>query len=158
LEIITNNEVQMQELGKAVARVLEEKDSVYLIGDLGVGKTTLARGIVRGLGYQGRVNSPTFTIMNIYQSNPVVYHLDFYRLSSNDIFDLGLNDYIGRNGISIIEWPESGENVLPEEALIIHIYLIDDDYQRERLVRISAQGEHYLQKIKELGKIVGTGS
>jgi len=158
LETIVHNDGEMQELGKAIAGVLEINDVVYIVGDLGVGKTTLTRGIARGLGYKGRVNSPTFTIMNVYEIVPVIYHFDFYRLEGADMFDLGLEDYLGREGISIIEWPQAGETILPEEALIININLIDDDYEQGRTVKILARGEQYLQKIEELKKIVGVSS
>ena len=158
MQIFIENEIEMQKLGKALAQVLEENDVIYLIGDLGVGKTTLTKGIAKGLGYRGRVNSPSFTLMNIYESAVPIYHLDFYRLDSHDIFDLGLEDYVGRKGISIIEWPEVGKNVLPLEAIIINILLVDDDYDKGRLVKISALNEKYIKKIKELGIIVGASS
>ncbi len=157
-DIIVYSDEEMQNLGMAIARVLEEGDLVYLVGDLGVGKTTLARGIARGLGYKGRVNSPTFAIMNVYENIPPIYHFDFYRLETGDIFDLGLEDYLGRGDIAVVEWPQVGEKFLPQEALIINIDLIGEDYSRGRKVTVSARGERYRQKVKELKSSADIGS
>ncbi len=154
MEILVYSEKEMEELGQKIARVLDHNDLVYLIGALGAGKTTLVRGIARGKGYSGRVTSPTFTLMNIYRidSNPI-NHFDFYRLNPDEIYDLGLDDYINREGISLIEWPQVGEGYLPREALFINIALLDDDYDRERKVTIMAWGREYQEKIKELQKL-----
>lgn len=153
MELIISDEDKMQELGKKIAQVLTDKDLVYLIGELGAGKTTLVRGIARGKGYEGLVTSPTFTLMNMYQGDIRINHFDFYRLTSEDIYDLGLEDYLERNGLSLIEWPEAGQSYLPQDALLINIQLIDDDYNRERKVVISASGSYYLKKIEELQKL-----
>lgn len=159
LKITVYDEQEMQRLGETIAMVLEQRDLVYLIGELGAGKTTLVRGIARGLGYQGRVYSPTFTLMNVYPNKPEIYHFDFYRLEGKELIDLGLEDYLEREGISLIEWPQAGfspigepssQGVLPAEALVITIELVDDDYDRERQVTITAQGRSYEQKIEEL--------
>jgi tRNA threonylcarbamoyladenosine biosynthesis protein TsaE len=148
----------MQLLGRSLARVLDKGDVVYLIGELGAGKTTLVRGVARGLGYQGRVTSPTFTIMNIYDTVPKIYHFDFYRLEEGDFNDLGLEDYLEKEGIAFIEWPQASSKVLPDEALIIKIDLVDDDYDRERKVSLSGQGIGYVNKLEELKKLVDSGS
>lgn len=150
LDIVVCSEEEMEQLGTAIAQVLEAGDLVYLIGDLGVGKTTLARGIARGLGYKGRVNSPTFVIMNIYENIPPIYHFDFYRLKTDDMLDLGLEDYLDKEGVILVEWPQAGEKILPREALVISISLIGGDYDRERTVNVSARGKRYRQKLEEL--------
>ncbi|MDD2586586.1 MAG: tRNA (adenosine(37)-N6)-threonylcarbamoyltransferase complex ATPase subunit type 1 TsaE [Syntrophomonadaceae bacterium] len=158
MEIIVHSDATMQQLGRLLARVLEKGDVVYLLGELGAGKTTLVRGVAAGAGYEGRVTSPTFTLMNIYQAATDIYHFDFYRLEGNELDDLGLEDYLEKEGISIIEWAEKGEKFLPEEALIIKIQLVDDNYERERKVSISGNGNKYRQKIEELKKSVSAGS
>lgn len=158
MEIIVKTDEDMQQLGRLLAEILEKKDIVYLVGELGAGKTTLVRGIARGMGYEGRVTSPSFTLMNIYYAEFDIYHFDFYRLEGSELDDLGLEDYLERDGISIIEWPEKGEKVLPEEALIINIELVDDDYERERKVYILARGKSYSWKIEELKRRVSAGS
>ncbi|MGR6835261.1 tRNA (adenosine(37)-N6)-threonylcarbamoyltransferase complex ATPase subunit type 1 TsaE [Syntrophomonas erecta] len=151
---LINDEGQMEELGKSLGALLRGGELLYLKGELGAGKTTLVRGIARGMGYQGRVTSPTFTLMNIYATVPPVYHFDFYRLGGQDLADLGLEDYLGREGICIIEWPEMAGNQLPKEALQVDIELINDDYERERRVVFMPRGERYLGLMEELEKLV----
>ncbi|MGI5922051.1 MAG: tRNA (adenosine(37)-N6)-threonylcarbamoyltransferase complex ATPase subunit type 1 TsaE [Syntrophomonadaceae bacterium] len=157
MQIIVPSEQDMEVLGQSLARVLENGDIVYLLGELGAGKTTLVRGVARGLGYKGNVNSPTFTIMNIYNSIPAICHFDFYRLNESDISDLGLEDYLEKEGIALIEWPQAGKRFLPEEALVIKIELVNDDYDRERKVSITSRGDTYANKLEELKKVVDFG-
>ena len=157
MAIEVHNEEEMQKLGRDLASVLAEDDVVYLLGELGAGKTTLVRGVARGLGYPGRVTSPTFTLMNIYATDPLIYHFDFYRLENADMEDLGLDDYLECGGISLVEWPQVGQEVLPQEALWLEIELIDNDYERSRMVSISAQGSKYQDKLERLRQIVNTG-
>ena len=154
MDIKVNSEEEMQMLGSDLAAVLDEDDVVYLRGELGAGKTVLVRGVARGLGYEGRVTSPTFTLMNVYPSTPMIYHFDFYRLESPDLADLGLEEYIERGGISLVEWPQIGKELLPREALWVEIELTEDDYDRARMVHISAQGEKYQEKLERLRQIV----
>lgn len=150
VEIFVESEEAMRQLGMKIAPLLSRGDIVYLRGELGAGKTTLVRGIARGMGYQGRVTSPTFTIMNIYPANPEIFHFDFYRLEEGDLSDLGLDDYLYGAGITFIEWPDIGWQDLPDEALIITISLTEDDYDRERQVKIAARGFYYEEKLKEI--------
>ena len=150
VEIYVGSEEAMQQLGMMIAPLLATGDIVYLRGELGAGKTTLVRGIAWGMGYKGKVTSPTFTIMNIYPVKPEIYHFDFYRLEKGDLSDLGLDDYLHGEGITLIEWPEIGFGDLPEEALIISISLVEDDYDRERQVVITARGPGYEKTLKEI--------
>jgi tRNA threonylcarbamoyladenosine biosynthesis protein TsaE len=152
--ITVNSEEEMQMLGRDLAVVLREDDVVYLLGELGVGKTVLVRGLAHALGYEGRVTSPTFTIMNVYACTPLIYHFDFYRLESLDLADLGLEDYMECGSISLVEWPQVGKDVLPHEALFLEIKLLEDDYEGARLVQISARGEQYQDKLERLRQIV----
>jgi len=154
MDIKVNSEEEMQILGRNLAEVLGEDDVVYLRGVLGAGKTVLVRGVARSMGYEGRVTSPTFTLMNIYPSLPPIYHFDFYRLESTDLADLGLEEYMERGGISLVEWPQIGKNVLPREALWVDIELTEDDYDRARMVHISALGNKYQEKLERLRQIV----
>ncbi len=156
MELIIRTEEDMNKLGETLARILNKQDVVCLHGVLGAGKTTLVRGIARGKGYQGRVTSPTFTLMNIYQAQEPIHHFDFYRLEGADLIDLGMEDYLQKE-LCLIEWPEVGSGVLPGEAMHIYISLAEEDYDRERLVQIEAGGEEGRRKIKELEQIVDTG-
>lgn len=150
MEFVVESANSMQSLGEKLATLLKPKDVVYLIGDLGAGKTTMVQGIAKGLKYEGRVTSPTFTIMNIYPTNPEIYHYDFYRLEGSDLDDLGLADYVEREGITLIEWPNFATNLLPKEALVITINLTEDDYDKPRLVAFKALGERYYLLLEEL--------
>ncbi|HPT69520.1 MAG TPA: tRNA (adenosine(37)-N6)-threonylcarbamoyltransferase complex ATPase subunit type 1 TsaE [Syntrophomonas sp.] len=154
MDLIINNEEEMLALGKEFASVLQADDVVYLTGELGVGKTTLVRGIARARGYEGRVTSPTFTLMNIYEADPPLYHFDFYRLETGDTYDLGLEDYLEKQGISLIEWPTLNDQSLPAEALLVAITLLYDDYDLARSVQITARGEKYEKKLEGLMKLV----
>lgn len=157
MQLKVNNEEEMQSLGFLLARVLEKGDIVYLRGVLGAGKTTLARGISRGLGYSGRVNSPTFSLLNIYPAPTEIYHFDLYRLESCDLYDLGWEEYLQAEGISLIEWPEVGEEQFPQEAILVDIKLLKDDYERGRIVEIRSRGDKYQQKLEELKTFVDIG-
>jgi len=157
LLVTVYSEEEMISLGGLMARVLEKNDVVYLIGELGAGKTTLVRGITRGLGYTGRVTSPTFTLMNIYAADIDIFHFDFYRLQGNDLSDLGLEEYLEKDGLSLIEWPQIADSLLPPEALLVNIELVEEDYERERLVMVTARGQRYQAKVEELKVYANTG-
>ena len=152
MNILVTSADKMQELGQLLGKLLQPKDVIYLIGDLGAGKTTLVQGIAKGLGYTGRVTSPTFTLMNIYPTMPEIYHYDFYRLENNELGDLGLEDYLEREGIALIEWPGLDNEILPPEALLINIEVTDDDYDKERRVIFKANGDRYHGLLEELKK------
>lgn len=111
-------------LGKRLALLLRTyRGIVYLRGDLGAGKTTLVRGLLRGLGYQGAVRSPTYTLIEPYDDvEPPVVHLDLYRLADPEELDyLGLRDLLERPGLILIEWPERGAGALPPADLEVMI-------------------------------------
>jgi tRNA threonylcarbamoyladenosine biosynthesis protein TsaE len=109
--------------GEALGRLLPRRLVVYLEGDLGTGKTTLVRGILRGLGHSGPVRSPTYTLIEPYELPAArVYHLDLYRLSDPEELDyLGLRDLSGEDAILLVEWPERGAGTLPSADLSIRI-------------------------------------
>jgi len=137
----------MEALGARLARGYTA-GIVYLHGDLGTGKTTLARGLLHGLGHRGKVRSPTYTLVEPYDlaAGPV-YHLDLYRLGAADELEwLGLRDLLAEGALLLVEWPERGEGVLPPADLLIHI-----DYARGgrtlTLTAASAAGERLLAAV-----------
>jgi len=156
MDMLIHNEEEMLRLGQHLGSVLSADDVVYLRGELGAGKTVLVRGVAQALGYRGSVTSPTFTLMNVYNTKPPIYHFDFYRLQSRDLSDLGLEEYMAQDGIVMIEWPQVGLDFLPQEALWVEIKLVDDDYERERLVEISGRGSKYIDKLERLKELVDT--
>jgi len=101
------------DLGRDLARGVTAGMVIYLSGDLGAGKTTLARGLLRGLGYTGKVKSPSFTLVEVYKfSKLYLYHFDFYRINDPKEFrEAGLREYFDSKAICLVEWPEKAEGV-----------------------------------------------
>ena len=93
----------------------------------GMGKTAFTRGLARGLGCRGRVTSPTFTIVNEYEGRTPLFHFDMYRLGSSDeLFDIGWDDYLARGGVCAVEWSERVSDALPEDTIFVDIARTDE--------------------------------
>jgi tRNA threonylcarbamoyladenosine biosynthesis protein TsaE len=122
---------------------------VYLQGDLGTGKTTLTRGLLRGLGHEGRVRSPTYTLVEPYRfAGGVIYHLDLYRLADPEELEwLGLRDMLAEHALLLVEWPERGAGVLPPADLIITLEYSGSG-RRVTLDAASAAGEQLLENVR----------
>ncbi|MEX2488387.1 MAG: tRNA (adenosine(37)-N6)-threonylcarbamoyltransferase complex ATPase subunit type 1 TsaE [Pseudomonadales bacterium] len=121
------NEAHTLELGRALASLLDTGMVVYIEGELGAGKTTLCRGFLRELGVTGPVKSPTFTLVEPYETALFqVFHFDLYRLGDpNELEYMGIDDYFGGPRVCLIEWPERGEGFLPDCDLKIQMRLAD---------------------------------
>ncbi len=121
MEILLRGEPAQLAFGQRLAEIFRESCVVYLEGDLGAGKTTLVRGLLRGLGYQGIVRSPTYTLLEPYVfGNLPLYHLDLYRLTDPEELEfLGLRDLLAGPSLLFIEWPQRGAGCLPEPDLRI---------------------------------------
>jgi len=122
------NEVQVNEYGRKLGRELGPGDVVALYGELGSGKTTLAKAIAEGLGVTETVTSPTFTLVLEYKSGRLpLYHVDVYRLEKPEEFaDIGLDEYFYGRGVTIVEWADRIGWLLPEDTLRIELSYTDD--------------------------------
>ena len=129
---VTNSAAETQALGEELASRLQAGDVVVLEGELGAGKSELARGIARGLGVKETVTSPSFTILNVYESGRCpLYHFDWYRLESEDeLYELGMDEYLGGDGIAVVEWAERCPEAVPEKHLRISLEVIGEEQRK----------------------------
>lgn len=121
--ITIKNEEDTRAFGLQLAGELAAGDVVALIGDLGTGKTALTRYIAEGLGIKSRVNSPTFTIVKEYREGRLpLFHFDVYRVSDpEELFNIGVDEYFYGDGVSVVEWADLIEGILPENTRYIYI-------------------------------------
>ena len=121
MEYLSHNEIETEALGARLASILAPGTVVAYQGGLGMGKTAFTRGLASGLGYSGRVTSPTFTIVNEYEGGRLpLFHFDMYRLADSDaLFDIGWEDYLDRGGVCAVEWSELVEDALPADTIYV---------------------------------------
>ena len=131
--MITKSAAETRALGEKLAGRLRPGDVLLLEGDLGAGKSELTRGIAKGLGVAETVTSPSFTILNVYESGRCpLYHFDWYRLeSSEELYELGMDEYLGGDGIAVVEWPGRCPDAVPASAVRIRMTAAGEN---ERLI------------------------
>ena len=132
-----------------MAHALKGGDIIGLVGDLGSGKTTFTKGIARGLKIkEDEVNSPTFTLMNVYEGRLSVFHFDLYRLDQiKEILNLGYEEFLYGEGVSVIEWAEKLGRLLPPNYLNVGF---ENTSENERLIKFLPQGKRAQEIIKRL--------
>lgn len=147
VKIYLENEEKTKDIGYKLGKLLDKKSILCLIGDLGAGKTTLTQSIAKGLEVDDYITSPTFTIVNEYEGRVPLYHFDVYRIGSSDeMYDIGFDEYINSDGVCIIEWANLIEDILPDEYLYIDLKYKENG--REMI--LNPKGEKYEEIIKEL--------
>nr|WP_283246528.1 tRNA (adenosine(37)-N6)-threonylcarbamoyltransferase complex ATPase subunit type 1 TsaE [Pseudomonas insulae] len=140
MTLFAADEAAMLEFGARLAELTAGRGVIYLLGDLGMGKTTLSRGIIRGLGHVGAVKSPTFTLVEPYELGETqAFHFDLYRLADPEELEfLGIRDYFDGDALCLIEWPQRGAGILPKADLTITISPHDGG---GRSLHLTAQGQ-----------------
>ena len=138
--LISTSVAQTQKIGAALSTQLEPNDVLILLGDMGAGKSEFTRGLARGLGVTGYVTSPTFTIMQLHDSGRLpLYHFDWYRLNGVDeLYEMGMDEYLGGDGVAVVEWPSQCPEAIPETHLAVHLTPVGDS---EREITFEPMGD-----------------
>jgi len=154
MKLTVNNLKDTEQIGQIISHCLEKGTVLCLDGDLGVGKTSLTQFIAREFGIDEYITSPTFAIIKEYQGRLPFYHMDVYRIDSeDDMYDLGYDEYIYSEGVTIIEWSHKIEGILPEDRINIEIQRLND---QSRLMIIDGKGSTYEKLTQELKKYENT--
>jgi len=150
LSIFLPDEAATLRLGRRLASVIEPGLYIALSGNIGTGKTTLSRGILRGLGYPGKVKSPTYTLVELYNLSKIdLYHFDFYRFNDpQEWADAGFRDYFTPHNVCLVEWPERAHGLLPVPDIAIALSE-ETGARRARIGTETERGRHCLEQLQE---------
>jgi tRNA threonylcarbamoyladenosine biosynthesis protein TsaE len=148
VSVLLEDEAATLDLGGRLGAALEPGIYIALSGDLGSGKTTLARGMLRGLGYEGKVKSPTYTLVELYKLSRLdLYHFDFYRFKdSHEMLEAGFRDCFDGHNVCVAEWPERAQDVLPKPDLDI-LMSQEGDGRRARIIAETEHGKSCLARL-----------
>jgi tRNA threonylcarbamoyladenosine biosynthesis protein TsaE len=151
LDVVSHRPEETQEIGVRIGELAQAGDVFLLVGELGVGKTCLTQGIAWGLDIKDYALSPSFVIVRELAGRLRLYHMDLFRLERlAEIDDLGLDDYLYRGGVCVVEWAEKGLALLPAERLWIEIKFLDDT---RRSLRFKPSGARYRELLAQLGQL-----
>lgn len=152
LDFVSHSEAQTRRLGKRLGRLLRPGDVLLFVGEFGAGKTTFIQGIAEGLGVEGSVASPSFTLVWEYVTGDMCgrvpfYHIDLYRLSRlEETQEIGLENYLYSDGVCAVEWADRVPEAMPEEHLQVELTYLSET---KRVVRIGPAGERYVALLEE---------
>lgn len=149
------DEAAMEEFGAVLLAATQGTGIIHLIGDLGMGKTTISRGILRAAGHKGAVKSPTYTLVEPYDfADKHIYHFDLYRLLDPEELEfLGIRDYFTQDSLCLVEWPDKGEGLLPRADLELHLTLwsgpdLPEPGREIRWTPVTEKGQDAVQRIE----------
>lgn len=141
MKYISNSYEETQKIAADFAKTLKEGDVLCMYGDLGVGKTAFVQGLAKGLEIDEPITSPTFTIVNEYSGTLQLYHFDVYRIADSDeMYEIGYEEYVYGDGVSVIEWPQLIDDILPEKRYDIEIAKDYDKGENYRTIEIKEVG------------------
>ncbi len=128
MKLQSNSDAETREIGHRLGEHLRQGDVVCLYGELGAGKTTMVKGIASAFGINERdITSASFTIIAEYDISVPFYHIDLYRISPDEVSELGLQEYLGADGIAVIEWAERAEGEIPEQSILVIMHHKEDN-------------------------------
>ncbi len=131
MKFISRSEEETERFASEVAEKFKKSPTFLLFGNLGAGKTAFTRGLAKGYGSEGRVSSPTFTLVHEYHGEKDIYHFDLYRLESEEeLFDIGFEDYFKEGTVRVIEWPDNFLSSMPQDAVRVKISYGEDENSR----------------------------
>jgi tRNA threonylcarbamoyladenosine biosynthesis protein TsaE len=149
MNILSESDKNTQALGQTLAGFLKTGDVVCLIGDLGSGKTALVSGMAQALGLKDSISSPTFTLVNEYDTDPKLLHFDVYRINDpEEILMIGWEEYLDNQGIVVVEWADLIQEILPPAYLEIHV--TKGEQTNLRIFHLKGIGERYEAILEEL--------
>ena len=141
------------QLGNTIGELLEPGQLILISGELGAGKTSLTQGIANGLKVEDEVTSPTYNLINEYEGELPLFHMDLYRLDDEkDLYDLGFEEYLEQDGIVVIEWPDLAYDLIPADFLFVKINILAE---QTREILFEAEGNGGIKLIKRLEEHVG---
>lgn len=148
--INSKDEKETIELGKKIGEISEKGQIILLTGELGSGKTRFVQGLAVGLGLNTEVTSPTYSLINEYEGEISFYHMDLYRLDNEvDLYNIGFEDYLYRDGIVAVEWPELAFELIPDDFLLLEFKIVEEE---NRKIKITGRGritEKILKGLRE---------
>lgn len=149
VELVSHSPEQTQALGKTLGEKARPGDVYLLVGRLGSGKTCLTQGVLWGLGSDEFARSPTFVLVSQYEARLSLYHMDLYRLETFDeVVDLGLDEMLFGDGVSVVEWADKGVGAFPEDHLLIRLEYVDEETRKLSLRPFGSRYEELVQAIK----------